>query len=593
MPGRMDRRSFLKLTGAAGLAAAAVQVESGLGLTFLQGAEGVANPLLAYPNRDWEKLYRDQYHYDSSFTYVCAPNDTHMCRFRAFVRNGIVVRQEQNYDGGMYGDPQGNHSTVAWNPRGCLKGYTLHRRVYGPYRAKHPMVRKGWKQWADDGFPSLSDDAGRRSEYKFDDRGDDDFVRVSWNEAVRYVAKGLEAVAKTYSGKEGRRRLVEEDKYPKEMLHFWEESGVRTIKIGSSLPPHGVVGKFGPFRFSNTLALLDAKVRKVGPEKALGARGWCEYTWRGDQAPGFPFVHGLQTTDVDFNDLRNSRLLVMIGKNLIENKMSDNHFLNELMERDGKIVTISPEYSPPSTKSDYWIPVRPGLSDTAVVLAVAKGIIDRNLYDVAFVKQFTDMPLLVRLDTLELVRADEVFPGYENSLDPNGPSFKQQGLLPEQYEKLGDRVLLDQSGQPRAVNREVVGAKLVATGVDPTLEYKGKLKLANGKDVEVATVFTMYREHLKDYDVDTACEISGAPKDLVERLTVDLATIKPAAIHIGEGVNHYFHATLHNRATFLVQMLTGNIGKFGTGVSTWAGNYKGAIWQAAPWFGPGVGGYVN
>ncbi len=59
------------------------------------------------------------------------------------------------------------------------------------------------------------------------------------------------------------------------------------------------------------------------------------------------------------------------------------------------------------------------------------------------------------------------------------------------------------------------------------------------------------------------------------------------AIHIGEGVNHYFHATLHNRASYLPLMLTGNIGKHGAGVYTWAGNYKGALLQASPWSGPG------
>src|SRR5690606_8891732 len=152
-----------------------------------------------------------------------------------------------------------------------------------------------------------------------------------------------------------------------------------------------------------------------------GARDWSEYTWRGDQAPGFPFVHGLQTSEVEFNDLRNSRLLVMIGKNLVENKMPESHFFHEVMERAGKIVTIVPEYSPPATKSDYWIPVRSGLSDTALLLGVARALIDGERYDADFLKRFTDMPLLVRLDTLQRLRADEMFPGYSNQLDPDGP----------------------------------------------------------------------------------------------------------------------------------------------------------------------------
>ena len=40
-------------------------------------------------------------------------------------------------------------------------------------------------------------------------------------------------------------------------------------------------------------------------------------------------------------------------------------------------------------------------------------------------------------------------------------------------------------------------------------------------------------------------------------------------------------------------ILTGNIGKFGTGCHTWSGNYKVGIWQAAPWSGAGAGVYLG
>jgi len=587
----LTRRSFLKVSGAATIAAYAYSKPR---LTFLRAGPGIANPLLAYPHRDWEQVYRDQYAYDDSFTFVCAPNDTHMCRLRGFRRNGVVVRIEQNYDGDRYGDPQGNFSTVAWNPRGCPKGYTLHRRIYGPYRNKYPMLRKGWKRWADAGFPSLSDHPKLRTKYRFDSRGEDDFVRVTWDEANDYVAKALRAIATTYSGDAGKRRLIDKDGYEPEMLTYWEESGVRTMKFGSSLPVHGASGKFALFRFANMLSLLDADVRKVGPDKAAGAREWSEYTWRGDQAPGFPFVHGLQSAEVDMNDMRRSKLIVMIGKNLVENKMPDSHWFHEVMERGGKIVSIIPEYGAPSTKSDYWIPVRAGLSDTALLLGVAKALIDSNRYDAAFLKHFTDMPLLVRLDTMQRVRANDVFAGYHNALDPKGPSFTIHGLTADQYQQIGDRIVFDaRTNSVRAITREDVGAKLDGKNIDPALDYKGSLTLADGKTVEVATAFAMYREHLADYDLDTVAEITHAPKDLIQRLVDDLATIKPSAIHVGEGINHYFHATLHNRATYLVAMLTGSIGNPGGGVSTWAGNYKGAVYHAAAWHGPGIGGYVN
>ena len=78
---------------------------------------------------------------------------------RGFIRNGILTRIEQNYDSGRIGDLDGNTSTVQWNPRGCVKGFTFQRRVHGPYRLKHPMIRAGWKRWADDDFPALDEAA--------------------------------------------------------------------------------------------------------------------------------------------------------------------------------------------------------------------------------------------------------------------------------------------------------------------------------------------------------------------------------------------------------------------------------------------------
>ncbi|MCC7078295.1 MAG: molybdopterin-dependent oxidoreductase [Acidimicrobiia bacterium] len=590
----MQRRTFLRWTGTGAALAAAAYAESSSGWTYLQVAEGIDNPLVAYPDHGWERVYRDQYAYDSSFLFICAPNDTHMCRLRAMVRNGVITRVEQAYDGGMYGDPQGNRTGIAWNPRACPKGFTMARRVYGPYRGKYPSLRAGWKEWADDGFPSLSDSPSLRTKYRFDRRGEDTFVRVSWKEATRYTAKGLRAIAEAYSGEQGKRRLVEEDGYDPEMLEFWEESGVRTMKFGSALPVHGVAGKFSLTRFATMLALLDAKVRKVGEKEARGGREWSEYTWRGDQAPGFPFVHGLQSTEVDFSDLRHSKLLIGLGKNLVENKMPESHWMIEVMERDGKIVSISPEYGPPATKANYWIPVRAGLPDTALLLGVAKQLIDRNLYDADFLLRFTDFPLLVRLDTLERLRPQDVFDGYTNQLPKDSPSFTLYGMTDDQYEKTGDRVVWDSGTQAlRAITRDDVGDKLAARGIAPTLDWQGEVTLTNGEKVEVATAFAMYRRHLEDYDLETVEEITGSPAHLIEQLTVDLATIKPAAIHIGEGINHWFHATLANRAAYLLLMLTGNIGSLGSGVSTWAGNYKGPIFQAADWFGPGVGGYVN
>src|SRR5574341_1816245 len=187
----LTRRDFLRWLGVGGGSAA---LGGTLPLNLLAAAAPGENPLAGAVNRNWEKIYRDQYKYDRAFDWVCSPNDTHACRVRAYVRNGIVTRMGSTYDYQTYADLQGNKATANWNPRQCAKGYTFHRVIYGPYRLKHPIVRRGWKAWADAGFPELT--PALRSKYLFDNRGQDEFVQISWPDAFDYIARGLVAVAK-------------------------------------------------------------------------------------------------------------------------------------------------------------------------------------------------------------------------------------------------------------------------------------------------------------------------------------------------------------------------------------------------------------
>ncbi|NIW09264.1 MAG: molybdopterin-dependent oxidoreductase, partial [Gammaproteobacteria bacterium] len=483
-----------------------------LPLRLLATANPGQNPLAGSVNRDWERIYRDQYKYDSWFDWVCSPNDTHACRVRAYVRNGIVTRLGSTYDYQNYKDLYDNHATHNWNPRQCAKGYTFHRVIYGPYRLKHPIVRRGWLEWANAGFPALTPEL--KSKYKFNSRGEDEFIQISWDDAFDNIAKALYAIASRYSGDEGKTRLLEQG-YQPEMIDAMQRAGTRTVKIRGGMGLLGVIGKYGMYRLNNSLALLDANVRGVGKDKALGGRNFSNYTWHGDQAPGHPWVHGLQTSDCDFNDLRFSKLIIMDGKNLVENKLPDSHWFIECMERGAKIVVIAPEYGPPSTKADYWIPIRPA-TDAALWLGVTKIIVDNKWYDTNFLKKYSDFPLLVRKDNLKRLRAHEVFPDYGSDLSETGPSMKIQGYTKEQHEKLGDYVVWDEKeNKPKALTRDDIGETMLKKGVEPALDGTFKIKLVDGKEVEVATLWTLYQVHLKDYDIDTVCDITKAPKELV------------------------------------------------------------------------------
>jgi nitrate reductase / nitrite oxidoreductase, alpha subunit len=176
------------------------------------------------------------------------------------------------------------------------------------------------------------------------------------------------------------------------------------------MPLLGVTRVFGLYRFANSLALLDSAIRNVGPDEAVGGKGFDNYSWHTDLPPGHPMVTGQQTVEVDLNAVEHARTVVVWGMNWITTKMPDSHWLTEARIKGTRIVVIACEYSATSSKGDESIVVRPGTTP-ALALGLANVILRDRLYDEQYVKQWTDLPMLVRMDTLKHLRAAEVFGG--------------------------------------------------------------------------------------------------------------------------------------------------------------------------------------
>ena len=48
-----------------------------------------------------------------------------------------------------------------------------------------------------------------------------------------------------------------------------------------------------------------------------------------------------------------------------------------------------------------------------------------------------------------------------------------------------------------------------------------RVKLLDGKEVDVMPVFQMYKIHVQDFDLDTSAQITNSPKDLIVRWASD------------------------------------------------------------------------
>ncbi len=588
---QLSRRDFLKLSGAAtGATVASLLVDKSL--AFLQPIPQIDNPLAFYPDRDWEQAYRNLSRVDSTFVFLCAPNDTHNCLLKANVRHGAMTRIEATYRYGEAVDAYGNHSSARWNPRYCNKGQALVRKVYGDRRVKGAFIRKGFMEWVNAGYPR---EAEGKVPAQYLKRGLDEYVKVEWDKAFEIVAKTYVNIAQTYSGPEGAQKLLAQG-YDPDMVEAMHEAGTQTLKHRGGMPFLGATRIFGLNRVANMLALLDASVRKVEPDKSLGGRAWDSYSWHTDLPPGHPMVTGQQTVEFDLFTAENAKLITLWGMNWIATKMPDGHWLTEARLRGAKIITIATEYQSTSCKADQVLVIRPG-TDTALALGLAHVILRDKLYDADFVKSFTDLPFLVRMDTLKLLSAADVLPGYrapalENYVqvlkpdDKTPPNFQQgEQLITEAQRKTwGDFVVWDvRKNAPAAVTRDHVGQYFARLGIDPALEGTFKVTTTDGKPVEVRPIFDLEKAYLAEFTPENVSQLTWAPQEAILSLAQQIAENKKATLLAhGMGPNHFFNNDLKDRAIFLLAALTANIGYLGGTPGSYAGNYRTALFNGMP-----------
>jgi nitrate reductase alpha subunit len=556
-------------------------------------AVSIANPLTVFPDREWEHVYRDLFAEEDSFVFTCAPNDTHNCLLRAHTKNGVIVRISPTYGYGQAKDLLGNQASHRWDPRICQKGLILGRRIYGDRRVKRPMIRRGFKEWVDAGFPRNSDGTPAMDTTK---RGTDTFVAVTWDEAIDVAARTIDDIARAYTGDEGA-AFLEQQGYEPAMVEAMHGAGVQVIKMRGGMPLLGAGRVFGFYRFANMLALLDRKVRpETPPEEVVGSRAFDNYAWHTDLPPGHPMVTGSQTVDVDLFAAEHAKLLVLIGMNWICTKMPDGHWLGDARLKGTRIIVISADYMPTANKADEVIILRPG-TDAALMLGVARELVAKELYDREAVVQRTDLPLLVRMDTGERLDARDVLPGYQLAelanyvalkpqeeilTAPPAPPFTvgKQTVPIELREQWGDFVVWDRAGGgPVAVSRDQVGAFMP---VDAELEGEFDVELTDGTTVKARPVFDLLKQYLDDnFDLAATAAVTGVPEAAVESLARQLAENRGnALLAAGMGPNHYFNADLFGRTQFLVAALTDNVGHLSGNVSSYAGNYRGSIFQA-------------
>ena len=293
---KISRRNFLKAT-AAGTASLAL-AGCGSGLT----SAGEKVNALGEEQGEWIPA-------------ACWHNCGGRCLNKALVVDGGVVRQKT--------DDTHEDSPDYPQQRGCLRGRSQRQQVFGADRLKYPMKRKHWQPGGGD--KSL--------------RGKDEWERISWDEALTYIADELQRVKKDYGNRS--------------ILHIGGWSS-RITDISRTL------GLFG---------------------------GYCEY-WNTNsfgswamtpKTVGFLQLGVWDQTVNDRFDLRNCETIIMLSMNPAWSAMGSSswHYL-QAKKAGAKFIGIDPFYNESySMLGAEWVPVRPS-TDSALLLAIAYVLITKD-----------------------------------------------------------------------------------------------------------------------------------------------------------------------------------------------------------------------
>ncbi len=125
----VSRRRFLQVGTGTGLGLAGLLAQpSGAGLEEFEILD--VDPLRAYPYRGWEDLYRKHVTWDKVVRSTHSANCTGSCSWKVYVKDGIMVREEQaaDYPRHQRGPPR---LQPAWMPEGRLFRRVRLRRAAG------------------------------------------------------------------------------------------------------------------------------------------------------------------------------------------------------------------------------------------------------------------------------------------------------------------------------------------------------------------------------------------------------------------------------------------------------------------------------
>ncbi|MBI2045873.1 MAG: molybdopterin-dependent oxidoreductase [Parcubacteria group bacterium] len=234
---------------------------------------------------------------------------------------------------------EGNPNLPRNNGGLCAKGRSGWQHLYDPDRLLYPMKRKNGSK-----------------------RGDDQWERIGWEEALNLLVNGGEIAGRSVKG-------------------------LKTLRDEGR--PEYFMFQYGRMKGSTSTLIKDLFLSAYGTKTIGNHTTICE---------GGKFVAQELTwgKHYDVNDVVHTNFILNFGSNPLEAHTSHIPLAQRLMKAIGKNVpmyTFDVRLSNTAAKSTKWIPIKPG-TDLAVVLAMANVVISEELYDKEFFEKWTNTTIV-------------------------------------------------------------------------------------------------------------------------------------------------------------------------------------------------------
>ena len=247
-----------------------------------------------------------------------------------------------------------------------------------------------------------------------------------------------------------------------------------------------------------------------------------------------------------------------MGSNMAEQHPVGFQWVMEAKERGAKVIHVDPRFTRTSAMADIHAPIRAG-TDIVFLGALIRHVIENGREFRDYVKHFTNARALINEDFRDTEDLDGLFSGWQP--DDNAYEVETWGyegssgeLTAGKREQTGN-VSGDQSHGAHGIGHDFEGG-------DPPHE---------DWDLEhPRSVFQLTRKHFQRYTPEMVEDVCGVPKgvflQIAEALCDNSGRERTSAICYAVGWTQHTTGVQNIRASAILQLLLGNIGRPGGGI---------------------------